>query len=126
MRCERQLIPNLDDQTVLSERISNNAKFSPYLDNCDGALDGTHIPAVTPLADQGVYRNREKFFSQNVLGVCNFDLIFENYKKYYNKFILDVPKLNKNKKNKNYTNVYFCVASVFIIVILFNYRGLKN
>ena len=76
MRCERQLIPNPDEQTVLSERISNDAKFSPYLDNCDGALDGTHISAVTPLADQGVYRNREKFFSQNVLGVCNFDLIF--------------------------------------------------
>ena len=76
MRCERQLIPNPDEQTVLSERISNDVKFSPYLDDCDGALDGTHIPAVTPLADQGVCRNREKFFSQNVLGVCNFDLIF--------------------------------------------------
>ena len=27
MRCERQLIPKPDDQTVLSERINNNTKY---------------------------------------------------------------------------------------------------
>ena len=27
-------------------QISNNWKFSPYFDNCIGAIDGTHIPAI--------------------------------------------------------------------------------
>ena len=51
-------------------------KFYPFFDNCDGALNGTHIPAVIPLIDQGVYRNRKKIIFQNVLGVCNFGMIF--------------------------------------------------
>ena len=56
--------------------ISNVAKFSPFFDNCVGALDGTHIHARVPIADQEAFRNRKKFISQNVLGVANFDLTF--------------------------------------------------
>lgn len=52
------------------------AKFSPFFDNCIGALDGTYIPAVVPFADHVRFRNRKKFISQNVLGVANFDLTF--------------------------------------------------
>ena len=29
-----------------------------------------------PIEDQAVFRNRKKSLSQNVLGVCNFDLTF--------------------------------------------------
>ena len=57
-------------------KISNNANFTPYFDNCIGAIDGTHIPAVIPVHLQGPYYNRKKFHSQNVLGVANFDLTF--------------------------------------------------
>jgi hypothetical protein len=56
--------------------ISNSAKFSPYFNDCIGALDGSHIPAIIPLEDQGRYFNRKIFLSQNVLGVANFDLSF--------------------------------------------------
>ena len=57
-------------------QIANSAKFSPFFNDCIGALDGTHIHAVILLALQGPYRNRKKFISQNVLGVPNFDLTF--------------------------------------------------
>jgi hypothetical protein len=55
-------------------QVAGNAKFSPYFNNCIGALDGTHIGAIVPTEDQAVFRNRKKSLSQNVLGVCNFDL----------------------------------------------------
>ena len=38
---------------------AGNPKFSPYFDNCIGALDGTHITTIIPLEDQGVFRNRK-------------------------------------------------------------------
>ena len=76
MRCESQLFPRLTVNTLLSDKIALNPKFFPFFDNCDGALDGTHIPAVIKSEFQGVFRNRKKFISQNVLGVSNFDLIF--------------------------------------------------
>ena len=57
-------------------QIANNGKFTPYFDDCIGALDGTHIPAVIPVDLQHPFRNRKKFISQNVLAVGNFDLTF--------------------------------------------------
>ena len=57
-------------------QIATSAKFSPFFDNCIGALDGTHIPACIPIVDQEAYRNRKKVITQNVLGVANFDLTF--------------------------------------------------
>ena len=60
----------------VSAKISNNGNFTPYFDNCIGAIDGTHIPAVIPAELQGPFRNRKKFIPQNVLGVANFDFTF--------------------------------------------------
>lgn len=60
----------------VATQIANSAKFSPFFNDCIGAIDGTHIHAVIPLELQGPYRNRKKFISQNVLGVANFDLTF--------------------------------------------------
>ena len=57
-------------------QIATSAKFTPFFDDCIGALDGTHIPALVPIEDQEAHRNRKKFISQNVLGVANFDLTF--------------------------------------------------
>jgi DDE superfamily endonuclease len=57
-------------------QIANNGKFTPFFDNCIGALDGTHIPAVIPVDLQNPFRNRMKVTSQNVLAVGNFDLTF--------------------------------------------------
>ena len=65
-------VPKQDDPP----QVAGNMKFSPYFDNCIGALDGTHIDAVVPISEHGVFRNRKKAISQNVLAVSNFDLTF--------------------------------------------------
>ena len=53
--------------------IINNPKYMPFFENCIGALDGCHVSAVT---EDGLWRNRKGWMSQNVLGVVNFDLTF--------------------------------------------------
>ena len=63
--------PNGTPATIL-----NNPKFYPYFQDCIGALDGTHIPAVVSYDEQSTFRNRKGVISQNVLAVCNFDMTY--------------------------------------------------
>jgi len=63
-----------DSNTPLPDRLKD-PKYS-YFKDCLGALDGTHISAYIPVIDQDRFRNRKGTLSQNVLAVCNFDLIF--------------------------------------------------
>lgn len=65
--------PRPNDPT--HERIANDPKFKEFFD-CMGALDGSHVPAVVSAGLAGRFRNRKKFVSQNVLGVCDFDMLF--------------------------------------------------
>ena len=58
--------PNPQD---IPTEISSNPKFSPFFDDCIGAIDGSHIPAVVEESEQNAFRNRKGFSSQNVLGV---------------------------------------------------------
>ena len=76
MRCENHFFypPKLNDPVPLN--ISTSHKYTPYYDNCIGAVDRTHIPAVIPVDEQKPFRNRKKFLSQNVLAVANFDQTF--------------------------------------------------
>ena len=53
-----------------------NRKFTPFMDNCIGAIDGTHIEVVVPNATAVQHRNRHKEKSQNVMCVCDFDMRF--------------------------------------------------
>jgi hypothetical protein len=62
--------------TPLSPRIADNLKYTPYFNDCIGALDGTHIAAYVSTTEQARYRNRKGTLSQNVLAVCNFDMQF--------------------------------------------------
>jgi hypothetical protein len=39
-------------------------------------LKNEPIPAVIPVGEQGPFRNRKGFLSQNVLAVVNFDMTF--------------------------------------------------
>ncbi|XP_024023439.1 uncharacterized protein LOC112092203 [Morus notabilis] len=55
---------------------TSGSKYRPWFDNCVGALDGTHVPCVPPPDNPEVWRNRKGFMSQNVLGVCSFDMKF--------------------------------------------------
>jgi len=66
--------PNPQD---IPTEISSNPKFSPFFDDCIGAIDGSHIPAVVEESEQNAFRNHKGFISQNVLGVVNFDLTFQ-------------------------------------------------
>ena len=56
--------------------ISHSRKFFPFFRNCIGAADGTHILAKVQPGDAVRFRNRKGDISQNVLGICNFNLQF--------------------------------------------------
>ncbi|KAL5480800.1 hypothetical protein ACEPAI_9740 [Sanghuangporus weigelae] len=56
--------------------IKDNKKLYPYLRDCLGALDCTHIHAHVLAEDRPRYRNRKGFISQNVLAVVSFDMQF--------------------------------------------------
>lgn len=51
-------------------------QYTPYLDNCIGAIDGTHIQVVVPNSAAVQHRNRHQEKSQNVMCVCDFDMRF--------------------------------------------------
>jgi len=60
----------------LDPRIADDEKYFPYFQDCIGALDGTHVDAFIQSEAQPPYRNRKGDLTQNVLGVCTFDLQF--------------------------------------------------
>jgi hypothetical protein len=62
--------------TPLAAQIEYNSDFFPFFIDCIGAIDGTHIPVITPTSEQIPFRNRKGFLCQNVLASCNFDLQF--------------------------------------------------
>ncbi len=56
--------------------IENSNNFARHFTGCLGAMDGSHIPAIAPAANRLAFFNRKGFTSQNVLGVCNFNMEF--------------------------------------------------
>ncbi|XP_058075336.1 uncharacterized protein LOC131223834 isoform X1 [Magnolia sinica] len=56
--------------------IQTNISWAPYFQDCVGAIDGTHIPALVQSADHVSFRNRKGFLSQNVLVAYSFDMNF--------------------------------------------------
>ncbi|XP_024024876.1 uncharacterized protein LOC112092578 [Morus notabilis] len=56
--------------------IAGENKYSPWFDDCVGALDGMHVSCVPPRETAELYRNRKGYFSLNVLAVCSFDMRF--------------------------------------------------
>lgn len=60
----------------ISDAILQNRKYSPYFDNCIGALDGIHIAMHVTVEKRKPNRNRKGYLSQNVLAVCDFDMKF--------------------------------------------------
>jgi hypothetical protein len=50
--------------------------FSPYFDNCIGAIDVTHVLVVVPAQHVVQHTRRHGYTSQNVLAVCDFDMRF--------------------------------------------------
>jgi hypothetical protein len=70
------LIKRKEQDGIIPNEIAQESKFMPFFKDAIGALDGCHVPVAIPSKDAGKYRNRKGFLSQNVLGVCNFDLTF--------------------------------------------------
>ena len=56
--------------------ILDNPKFSPFFDDCLGALDGVHVQAKVPEDLVAPYCSRKGTLSQNVLGVVDFNMRF--------------------------------------------------
>jgi hypothetical protein len=67
---------NLPPPDYLAEKIESTGRFYPWFKDCIGALDGTHVPVFIRTLSQPAYTNRKGGFSQNVMGVCTFDLQF--------------------------------------------------
>jgi hypothetical protein len=64
------------DKTPLSSQIFKDRKYYPYFKDCIGALDGTHIACHVLTLAYPRYQNRKGYLSQNVLAICNFELLF--------------------------------------------------
>ncbi|KAK9156845.1 hypothetical protein Scep_003419 [Stephania cephalantha] len=70
-------LPRVSIAASLLHRCLASSSFASTLsEDCIGAIDGTHIPAMIVGNDSSNYRNRHGFTSQNVLTACNFDLEF--------------------------------------------------
>uniref|UniRef100_J3LD71 Myb/SANT-like domain-containing protein n=1 Tax=Oryza brachyantha TaxID=4533 RepID=J3LD71_ORYBR len=51
-------------------------RFEPHFNTCIGAIDGTHIPVVVPASNLVQHVGRNKYPTQNVLAICDFDMRF--------------------------------------------------
>lgn len=60
----------------VTEQIRKNDKFWPNFKGGIGAIDGTHVRAMVPAEDLVQYIGRRGYPTQNVMVVCNFDLLF--------------------------------------------------
>ena len=76
MRLYLHIVSLLTINTPSPSRITDNPKYTPYFDDCIGALDGTHIAVYVLTTEQARYRNRKGTLSQNVLAVCDFNMQF--------------------------------------------------
>ncbi|PLW11277.1 hypothetical protein PCANC_23072 [Puccinia coronata f. sp. avenae] len=66
----------LPNPRVTHRTILDNPKYSPFFDDCLGALDGVHVPAKVPEAQAAPFCNWKGQLSQNVLAVVDFDMRF--------------------------------------------------
>ncbi|KAM7495018.1 hypothetical protein LguiB_029627 [Lonicera macranthoides] len=56
--------------------VREDPRFYPYFRDCVGAVDGIHLPVMVGVDEQGPFRNKNGFLSQNVLAACSFDMRF--------------------------------------------------
>ncbi|KAL8513905.1 hypothetical protein ACS0TY_013141 [Phlomoides rotata] len=58
------------------QRVVNSHDFYPYFKDVIGAMDGSLIPAWVLENQQVRFRSRKGTVSQNVLAICDFNLLF--------------------------------------------------
>ncbi|KAK6148188.1 hypothetical protein DH2020_019100 [Rehmannia glutinosa] len=74
-----KLAPELIKPTNLHSchpKIINDPLLYPYLKDCVGAIDGTLVSAWAPAKRHNAFRSRKSEVQQNVLAVCDFNLMF--------------------------------------------------
>uniref|UniRef100_A0A0R0LJV4 Uncharacterized protein n=1 Tax=Glycine max TaxID=3847 RepID=A0A0R0LJV4_SOYBN len=64
------------NQTSTHPHIRDNPKYYPYFKDCIGAIDGTHVSAWAPASKQTAFHGRKVLVTQNVLAMCDFDVLF--------------------------------------------------
>lgn len=75
-----QALVDLEDRIIVQpgpgsqvpDKIINDPIFNPF-QGCIGAIDGTHVQAVIPEAEQAGYRDHHGNHTQNILAGCDFD-----------------------------------------------------
>lgn len=106
----------------------HNLKYLCFLQDCVGAIDGTHIPAMVPVCDAPSYRNRKGFTSQNVLAACNFDLEFIYVLSGWegtahdSKILSDALTRSTNKLPLP-EGIYICNMLFFLKLLIFYYKS---
>ena len=61
----------------MPDRISGDARYAGYFDDCVGALDGTHVRCSLAGEVPGPWRDRKGELSQNILAVVGFNMQFQ-------------------------------------------------
>nr|XP_023902166.1 uncharacterized protein LOC112013986 [Quercus suber] len=64
------------DAAELPHSLRGNEKYHPWFEKCIGAIDGTHISASAPFGRTTTFIDRRSDITQNVMCVCNFDMLF--------------------------------------------------
>ncbi|RZB81057.1 hypothetical protein D0Y65_030700 [Glycine soja] len=64
------------NQTSTHPHIRGNPKYYLYFKDCIGAIDGTHVSSWARASKQTAFHGRKVLVTQNVLTVCDFDMLF--------------------------------------------------
>jgi hypothetical protein len=70
------IIRPLDPEFTCVHPRLQSPRFSPFFDNCIGAIAGTNIPVVVPTTKVVQHTGRHGYTSLNVMAICDFDMRF--------------------------------------------------
>jgi hypothetical protein len=71
-----EIIRPLDPEFSTVHQRLQSSRFSPYFDNCIGAIDGTYIKVAVPTKKVIQQTGRKGYTSRNVMAICDFDIRF--------------------------------------------------
>lgn len=57
-------------------KILGDPRYWPFFKDAIGAIDGTHIPCVVSVEEQGKYIGRKGIPTQNIMAACDWDICF--------------------------------------------------
>ncbi|XP_059635445.1 uncharacterized protein LOC132277619 [Cornus florida] len=64
------------DFTQVPNHIRKSKKYHPFFKGCVRAIDGTHVHANVPVDQQIQFRGKKGDTTQNLMVVCDFDIMF--------------------------------------------------